>query len=121
MIELESPVKDELYWRYHLDLARIEKELDRKAEKIRVRSMHHRRKYILPRGVEVEVVRPMHNTEFCKNCSRIRVTSNGRFKPCLFRSGNLVDFLTPMRNGASDEALEDLFVEAMKSREPFFT
>jgi cyclic pyranopterin phosphate synthase len=121
LIELESAVEDELYRRYHSDLARIEKELKRKAEKIRVRSMHHRRKYLLPGGVEVEVVRPMHNTEFCKYCNRIRVTSNGRFKPCLFRSDDLVDFLDPMRNGVSDEALRELFVEAVKRREPFFT
>jgi cyclic pyranopterin phosphate synthase len=121
LIELESAVEDDLYRRYHSDLAQIEKELKRKAEKIRVRRMHHRRKYLLPRGVEVEVVRPMHNTEFCKHCNRIRVTSNGRFKPCLFRSDNLVDFLDPMRNGASDEALRELFVEAVKRREPFFT
>jgi cyclic pyranopterin phosphate synthase len=121
LIELESAVEDEFYRRYHSNLARIEKELKRKAERIRVRRMHHRRKYLLPGGVEVEVVRPMHNTEFCKYCNRIRVTSDGRFKPCLFRSDNLIDFLEPMRNGASDEALRELFVEAVKRRKPFFT
>ena len=120
LIELESPIEDDLYRRYHSDLAQIEDELKRKAEKIRVRRMHHRRKYLLPRGVEVEVVRPMHNTEFCKYCNRIRVTSNGRFKPCLFRSDNLVGFLDPLRNGTSDEALRELFVKAVKRREPFF-
>lgn len=120
LIELESAIEDDLYRRYHSDLTQIEDELKRKAEKIRVRSMHHRKKYLLPGGVEVEVVKPMHNTEFCKYCNRIRVTSNGRFKPCLFRSNNLVDFLNPMRNGASDEALRDLFVKAVKRREPFF-
>jgi cyclic pyranopterin phosphate synthase len=63
----------------------------------------------------------MHSTEFCKHCNRIGVTSNGRFKPCLFRSDNLVDLLDPMRNGASDEALRRLFVEAVKRRKQFFT
>ena len=120
LIELESAIEDDLYRRYHSDSVQIEDELKRRAERIVIRRMHHRRKYLLPRGVEVEVVRPMHNTEFCKHCNRIRVTSNGRFKPCLFRSDNLVDFLDPMRNGASDEALRDLFVEAVKRREPFF-
>jgi len=120
LIELESAIEDDLYRRYHSDLTQIEDELKRRAEKIRVRRMHHRKKYLLPGGVEVEVVKPMHNTEFCKYCNRIRVTSNGRFKPCLFRSNNLVDFLDLMRNGASDEALRDLFVKAVKRREPFF-
>lgn len=120
LIELESAIEDDLYRRYHSDLAQIEDELKRRAEKIRVRRMHHRRKYLLPGGIEVEVVRPMHNTEFCKYCNRIRVTSNGRFKPCLFRSDNLIDFLDPMRSGASDEALRELFIKAVKRREPFF-
>jgi cyclic pyranopterin phosphate synthase len=121
LIELESAIEDDLYRKCHSDLAQMENELRRRAEKIRIRSMHHRRKYLLPGGVEVEVVRPMHNTEFCKYCNRIRVTYNGRFKPCLFRSDNLVDFLDPMRSGAPDEALRELFVKAVKRRKPFFT
>ena len=121
LIELESASEDELYQKYHSDLSRIENELERKAEKIIVRRMHHRRKYFLPGGGEVEVVKPMHNTEFCKHCNRIRVTSDGKFKPCLFRSDNLVDFLGPMRNQASDESLRELFVKAVKRRRPYFT
>jgi cyclic pyranopterin phosphate synthase len=120
LIELESAIEDGLYQKYHSDLSQIEDELERRAEKIRIRRMHHRRKYLLPRGVEVEVVRPMHNTEFCEYCNRIRVTSDGRLKPCLFRSDNLVDFLGPMRNGSTEEALRELFVEAVKRRKPFF-
>lgn len=121
LIELESASEDELYQKYHSDLALIEEEQEGKAEKIKTRRMHHRRKYFLPGGVEVEVVRPMHNTEFCRYCNRMRVTSDGKFKPCLLRSDNLVDFLGPMRNQASDEALRKLFVKAVKRRKPYFT
>jgi len=120
LIELESAIEDRLYRKYHSDLTQIQNELKTKAEKIRIRRMHHRRKYLLPRGVEVEVVRPMHNTEFCKHCNRIRVTSDGKLKPCLFRSDNLVDLLGPMRDCVSEEALRELFVEAVKRRKPFF-
>jgi cyclic pyranopterin phosphate synthase len=121
LIELESAVEDNVYRKYHSDLAQIEHELTKRAEKIRIRRMHHRRKYLLPQSVEVEVVRPMHNTEFCKHCNRIRVTSEGKLKPCLFRSDNLVDFLGPMRSGVSDEALGELIIEAVKRRKPLFT
>ncbi|RLI36690.1 GTP 3',8-cyclase MoaA, partial [Candidatus Bathyarchaeota archaeon] len=120
LIELESAVENELYKRFHVDLTRIERELERRAEKVIVREMHHRRKYFLPDGVEVEVVRPMHNTEFCKYCTRMRITSDGRFKPCLFRSDNLVDFLGPMRSGASIDELAALFLEAVRRRKPYF-
>jgi len=120
LIELESAREDEFYRKYHSDITGIEDELKEKAEKVIVRSMHHRRKYSLPGKAEVEVVRPMHNTEFCRYCNRTRITSDGKFKPCLFRSDNLVDFLTPMRNGASTEDLNRLFIESVKKRKPYF-
>jgi len=81
--------------------------------------MQNRRVYFLP-GVKVEVVRPVENTEFCGRCTRLRVTSDGRLKPCLMRSDNLVDVLAPMRNGADDEELRRLFVEAVRRREPYY-
>jgi cyclic pyranopterin phosphate synthase len=61
----------------------------------------------------------MHNTSFCAHCTRIRITADGKFKPCLMRSDNFVDFLSPMREGARDEKLEELFKQAVERREPF--
>jgi cyclic pyranopterin phosphate synthase len=81
--------------------------------------MQNRTRYILDEG-EVEVVFPMHNTEFCANCTRIRITADGKFKPCLMRNDNYVDFLGAMRSGASDDVLEKLFLEAVQMREPYF-
>jgi cyclic pyranopterin phosphate synthase len=77
--------------------------------------MHHRKKYCLD-GAEVEVVRPLHNTEFCAFCNRLRVTSDGKLKPCLLRSDNLVD-----TRGKHGEELEDAFREAVSRRKPFFS
>lgn len=121
LIELESPVENDFYRKYHADLGLIEELLKRRAEQIIVRSMHHRKKYILHGGGEVEVVKPMHNTEFCDYCNRIRVTSDGKLKPCLMRSNNLIDLLSYMRQGASDQELKKLFVKAVALREPFFS
>jgi len=119
LIELESASEDRFYQRYHHDMAQIENELERQAKKIAIREMHHRRQYYLDDGARVEVVKPMHNTEFCRYCNRMRVTSDGRFKPCLFRSDNLVDFLGPMRNSVSDDHLTDLFSKAVHRRRPY--
>ena len=123
LIELEASKENlnEVYMRRHLDLAEIENELNRRAEKVIVREMHHRRKYLLREGVEVEVVRPMHNTEFCQYCNRLRVTSDGKLKPCLFRDDNLVDILGPIRRGAKEADLRKLFLEAVRRRKPYFT
>lgn len=120
IIELERAGEDDFYKRYHTSLDNVEKELRDKAYKVIVRQMHHRRKYILNNGVEVEIVKPMHNSEFCLHCNRIRLTSNGKLKPCLFKNNNLVDLLSPIRNGADDEYLKSLFIEAIKRREPYF-
>jgi cyclic pyranopterin phosphate synthase len=76
--------------------------------------MHRRRKYFLD-GAEVEVVRPMDNTEFCANCTRLRVTSDGKIKPCLLRSDNLIDI-----DSLDIERIKELLTAANERREPFF-
>ncbi len=98
------------YDKYHTDLSEIEKEFEEIAERTATRKMHHRKKYFFG-GAEVEVVKPMHNTEFCKNCTRLRVTSDGKFKPCLMRNDNHVPF---------GENIEEAFFEAIDRREPHF-
>lgn len=108
------------FQKYYYDLDDVEEELQGKAREMVVRKlMHGRRKYTL-NGAQVEVIKPMHNTEFCAHCTRIRVTADGKFKPCLMRKDNLVDFLGEMRSGASDERLKELFKKAISMREPFF-
>ena len=120
IIELEQAKEDDFYMQYHVDLNNVEEKLKKRASKIIVRRMHHRKKYILDEGTEVEIVRPMHNSEFCLNCNRIRLTSDGKLKPCLFRNDNLIDLLGPIRNGADNEKLKKLFIKAVKARKPFF-
>jgi len=120
IIELEASYENELYKRYHASMDAVEHLLENMAESITIRKMHHRKKYHLRNGGEVEIVKPMHNTEFCSHCNRIRVTSDGKLKPCLFRNDNLVDMLGPIRRGASEETLRKLFLEAVNRREPYF-
>jgi cyclic pyranopterin phosphate synthase len=121
LIELEPiNLSKEYYERYHLDLRGIAQKLEKSASETKVRKyMQKRRIYFLPK-VKVEVIRPIENTEFCANCTRLRVTSDGKLKPCLMRTDNLVDILTPMRNGADDKKLTEIFLEAVKKREPYY-
>lgn len=99
--------------RFQVNAENIEKMLAEKADEIRVRTMHRRRKYMID-GTEVEVVRPVDNTEFCARCNRLRVTADGKFKPCLLTNDNLVD-----TKGASIEELRELFKLAVKKRVPY--
>ncbi|MDD3620922.1 MAG: GTP 3',8-cyclase MoaA [Methanofollis sp.] len=98
----------------HGDVDRLEKEIAEHSKEILTRRMHHRKKYCMD-GAEVEVVRPLHNTEFCAYCNRLRVTSDGFLKPCLLRTDNHIDI-----RGKHGKELEDLFVKAVQIREPFF-
>jgi cyclic pyranopterin phosphate synthase len=98
----------------HAEINRLEDDLAARSKIILTRRMHHRKKYCVD-GAEVEVVRPKHNTEFCAFCNRIRVTSDGKLKPCLLRSDNLIDI-----QGKRGAELEALFREAVRIREPFY-
>lgn len=122
IIELVPPpnVSSKIYGTYHRNLNDIEGYLDKHAVEVVTRRMHRRKKYLLPNDGEVEIVRPMHNTEFCMNCMRLRLTSDGKLKPCLMREDNLVDFLTPFRAGAGEEELKTLLLEAIRRREPYW-
>jgi len=120
LIELEPlNISDAYYSTHHKSLDEYEVVLRQKAINIETRKyMQNRRIYHLP-DVKVEVIHPIENTEFCMHCTRLRVTSNGKLKPCLMRNDNLVDILTPMRNGANDQELIELFKIANRKRQPY--
>ena len=120
LIELDPiNVSDQYYSTHHRSLDEQEKMLRDKAVSVEKRPlMHNRLIYHLP-NVTVEVVHPIENTDFCMHCTRMRVTSDGKLKPCLMRNDNLTDLLTPMRKGASDEQLKQLFIQANSLREPY--
>lgn len=100
--------------KYTVDFSKLESELKTKASAIKTRRLQHRRKYFVD-GVEVEVVHPIVNTEFCANCSRLRITSDGKIKPCLLRNDNLV----PIESVDEKHIMSRLKL-AMQYREPFF-
>jgi len=120
LIELEQiNISNRYFMRRHKQLDEYEKMLEQKSVKVETREfMQNRRIYHLPHAT-VEVVKPIENTEFCLHCTRIRVTSNGKLKPCLMRNDNMVDILTPMRKGASDRKLAELFMQANMQRQPY--
>jgi molybdenum cofactor biosynthesis protein A len=58
---------------------------------------------------------PAFTRTICGDCNRIRITSTGTFKNCLFDDGvfNLRDFI---RNGASNDDLKELFLSLVKEK-----
>lgn len=126
LIEIEVPRELEDSWffkKYFYPLKPLESEFEKKAVAIKERKLHRRKKYFIPTEygtAEVEVVRSMHNTIFCANCTRIRLTADGYLKTCLLRKNDLVDILTPLRNGASEEDVINLFKRAISMRMPYW-
>jgi len=120
LIELEPINVSVAYYSVnHKPLDEYEDLLKQEAVEVETRQyMQNRRIYRLP-DVKVEIIRPTENTDFCRHCTRLRVTSDGKLKPCLMRNDNLVDVLTPLRDGANDEELMELFKLANQERQPY--
>ncbi len=120
LLKTDNCPDNSFYDEYHFNMDDVEEELSNMADEVKTRHfMQDRKKYFLEGG-EIEVVKPMDNTQFCKNCTRIRITPEGKIKPCLLRNDNLVDLLKPMKQGYSDDELKELFLKAIADREPFF-
>uniref|UniRef100_A0A7C3YBQ9 Probable GTP 3',8-cyclase n=1 Tax=Geoglobus ahangari TaxID=113653 RepID=A0A7C3YBQ9_9EURY len=84
------------------------------AKEIRVRSMQRRKQFIFE-DYAVELVKPMDNSEFCKACNKIRITADGKIKPCLMRNDNLINI-----RELKGETLIDAIRKAVMLREPFY-
>ena len=69
------------------------------------------RHYRLPGAVgSIGFISPM-TSPFCGGCNRIRLTAAGKLIPCLFSTAE-VDLRSPLRAGASDEAIKELLIVA---------
>ncbi len=60
----------------------------------------------------IGIISPLSD-HFCGFCNRLRLTTDGKIKPCLF-SKVAIDIKTPMRSGASDREIEKLFFNSIK-------
>jgi cyclic pyranopterin phosphate synthase len=108
--------------RVNLDV--IESEISKVAIRTEKRHLNGRNQYVVPlaggREVTVEIVKPMHNSAFCDECTRLRITSDGKLKPCLLRNDNLVEIAHDDEVILNDESLDLAFRKAVKNREPYW-
>ena len=52
---------------------------------------------------------------FCFNCNRLRLTAEGKLRPCLL-SDQEIDLRQPLRSGASAEKLKQVITEAIRTK-----
>ncbi len=115
--------KSEDFLKYHIPLDSFEKDVASKSFKVEYNELHKRPRYHMNlegKSAIVEFVKPMRNSEFCNNCTRIRLTSTGLLKPCLMRNDNLTNMISSVRNGKPDQDLDEIFIKAAKAREPYW-
>ena len=65
-------------------------------------------------GANVGVISAL-SQHFCEDCNRVRLTSRGSLALCLGREDR-VDLRSPLRQGASDDAMKELIREAVTNK-----
>ncbi|WOC40985.1 GTP 3',8-cyclase MoaA [Polaribacter sp. HL-MS24] len=100
-------------WTFKKILNEIKTEF--KVQEIQSEKSSTSRNYSIQNHLGTVGIIPAFTRSICNDCNRIRITSTGTFKNCLFDDGvfNLRDFI---RNGASNEDLKALFLSLVKEK-----
>jgi cyclic pyranopterin phosphate synthase len=72
--------------------------------------------YQIPgRAQRIGFIGAMTNIHFCENCNKLRLTCDGKLRPCL---GSYLEFdiMRPLRGGASDQELERFFRDVVERK-----
>jgi len=124
LIELQPiPGDNRVFEEFHASLDIVEKHVASKSAGRMLNQTGQRPVYRLNRNgkdVLVEIVSPTRNPDFCSRCSRLRVTCDGKLKPCLLRNDNLVDIVGLIRAGGGDDVLKKRFMEAVMLKKPYW-
>ncbi len=67
------------------------------------------------RGQRIGFIGAMTNLHFCESCNKLRLTCDGKLRPCL---GSYLEFdvMEPLRAGATDEELERFFLNVVERK-----
>lgn len=68
------------------------------------------------RGQRIGFIGAMTNLHFCESCNKLRLTCDGKLRPCLGSSLEF-DIMKPLRAGATDEELKQFFLDVV-ARKP---
>jgi cyclic pyranopterin phosphate synthase len=72
--------------------------------------------YEIPsRNQRIGFIGAMTNLHFCESCNKLRLTCDGKLRPCL---GSYLEFdiMKPLRAGASDEELKQFFLDVVERK-----
>jgi GTP 3',8-cyclase len=72
--------------------------------------------YQIPgRAQRIGFIGAMTNLHFCESCNKLRLTCDGKLRPCL---GSYLEFdiMRPLRDGASDKELKEFFLDVVERK-----
>jgi cyclic pyranopterin phosphate synthase len=100
-------------WTFNKILNEVKTEFD--VQEIQSEKSSTSRNYAIDNHLGSVGIIPAFTRTICNDCNRIRITSTGTFKNCLFDDGvfNLRDFI---RKGASNDDLKELFLGLVKQK-----
>jgi cyclic pyranopterin phosphate synthase len=71
--------------------------------------------YQLPKALGVFGFITPISQHFCQSCNRIRLTADGKLKPCLL-ANHEIDIRTALRSGGSDQDIHELFLQGLQQK-----
>jgi GTP 3',8-cyclase len=114
------PLEEDRVWSPEI-VVRLDEILSRMAEFMPLREIGHMgsetaRRYVFEDGIgEIGIIAPVSHP-FCGHCSRVRVTSDGKIRTCLF-SVREHDLAALMQAGGSDEDMADFIRDVVDHKE----
>ena len=114
------PLEEDRVWSPEI-VVTLDEIVRRMAEFMPLREIEHERsetarRYVFEDGVgEIGIIAPV-SQPFCGACSRIRVTSDGKIRTCLF-SVREHDLAGLMAKGATDEQMAEFIIAAVDQKE----
>ncbi len=70
---------------------------------------------VAQREQRIGFIGALTNLHFCESCNKVRLTCDGKLRPCL-GSHLEFDILRPLRDGASDDELRQLFLHVIERK-----
>ncbi len=114
------PLEEDRVWSPEI-VVPLEEILEKMAEFMPLRELGQlgsetARRYLFEDGIgEIGIIAPVSHP-FCGHCSRVRVTSDGKIRTCLF-SVREHDLAARMQDGAGDDELADFIRETVDQKE----
>ena len=99
---------------------RVEKVLGNLIEDERLSSSGPARTYRFPGASGTLGFISAISQHFCAQCNRLRLTADGHIRPCLLADEE-IDLRTPLRNGATEQMIEDILLQAIHEKPPGHT